>query len=830
MTTRIHAPIAGIVCALEQVPDPVFAQKIVGDGLAIEPLADRLLAPFDGEIVAVAPTGHSVTLRSDGGIELLIHIGIDTVALGGKGFVPMVAAGDRVAAGDALIGLDLDHIALAAPSLATPIVVTTAGAAIGFRAGPGPIAAGELLLEIEAPAAADAAAPGGVQATAHVRAILPGGHGIHARPAARISALARAFGGEVRVACRDRSADAKSVTSLLALGAIAGDELDIRVVGPEPRAFAVQLAEIIAHSGADDGDAVTPARPDEDAADTPLRPGEFRAVRASPGLAVGPVFRIEGADAPIAVETGEPREELARLTAARERLVLRLAARASDPDAGPAAAIAQAHIALVEDVALGERAAALIAGGASAAFAWRQASRQEEEALCSTGVARLAERAIDLRDIERQLLAELAGTVPDAVEVPAGAIIVAADLAPSFLLEPARANIGGILLGAGGATSHLAILAAARGVPMLVAAGAGAAALAQGATIVLDADRARVETAPDAARIAGVRTDLAARRARAADALAAAAQDCVMADGRRIEIFANLASADDARHAVAMGAEGCGLLRTEFLFAECDTPPGEDWQAGVYADIATALGGRPLIVRTLDAGADKPLRCLPFAPEENPALGMRGIRFSMQRPDVLATQLRAILRGVPATQLRIMLPMVVEPGELRAARALLDDARRDLGIAAPVELGAMIETPAAAILADAIAVEADFLSIGSNDLAQYALAMDRGNAGLAARIDALHPAVLRLIAAAAEGARKHGRWFGICGGIASDPDAAPLLIGLGCRELSSVANPIPAIKARVRTLDLAACEHLARRACALGSAEAVRALLGKEKP
>ncbi|MBL8651768.1 MAG: phosphoenolpyruvate--protein phosphotransferase [Sphingopyxis sp.] len=828
MTVAIYAPLTGILGPLAQVPDPVFAQRLVGDGVAIEPLSDRLVAPCDGAVIALAPTGHSVTLRADGGIELLIHIGIDTVALGGTGFAPLVAVGDRVGVGDELIGIDLDLVAGSAPSLATPIVVTTPGATIRLRAAPGPVAAGELLFEVDAPAATNGLGDTGGQSTAHVLATLPEGHGIHARPAARISALARGFDGDVRIGCHGRTADAKSVTALLTLGAVAGDQLDIRVVGHEPRAFALQLAALIGEAQAEDGGG---AAHGDDRAAAPLAPGEFRAVRAAPGLALGPVFRIETLDAAIPERAGEPGEERQRLAAARARLEQRLAGRAAgDEDA--AAAIANAHIALLDDSALHDRVEALIAGGAAAGFAWRTISRQEEEALRGTGVPRLAERAIDLRDIERQLLAELAGRAPEAESSgwPQGAIIVADDLPPSFLLDPAPPAIGGIILSAGGATSHLAILAAAAAIPMLVAAGDAAAALTEGQTIVLDADRQLIDTAPDSARIAEVGAELAARGSRAAEALAHAKQDSFTADGVRIEIFANLASVEDARQAVAMGAEGCGLLRTEFLFAGCDVPPGEGWQAGVYAEIAAALEGRPLIVRTLDAGGDKPLRCLPFAPEENPALGLRGIRFSMQRRDVLETQLRAMLRGVPAAQLRIMLPMVVEPGEIRAVRVLLDEIRAELGIAAPIQLGAMIETPAAAILADAIAAEADFLSIGSNDLAQYALAMDRGNSALAPRVDALHPAVLRLIAVAAEGAQKHGRWFGICGGIASDPAAAALLIGLGCRELSSVAGPIPQIKGRVRSLDLLACQTLARRACALDSAAAVRALLEGEKP
>jgi phosphocarrier protein FPr/phosphocarrier protein len=290
-------------------------------------------------------------------------------------------------------------------------------------------------------------------------------------------------------------------------------------------------------------------------------------------------------------------------------------------------------------------------------------------------------------------------------------------------------------------------------------------------------------------------------------------------------VFANLGSVDEAGLAVGQGAEGCGLLRTEFLFLGRQSAPDEEEQARIYGAIATALGDRPLIVRTFDIGGDKPVPYLPMAAEENPALGIRGVRLNLLRSDLLDTQLRAIVRGVPATQRRIMVPMIVEISELRQVRDRLRAAEAGLGIADPTPLGVMVETPAAALLAGSITAEADFLSIGSNDLTQYALACDRGNPATAARIDALHPAVLRLIASAAEGAALHGKGLGVCGGIASDPDAAALLIGLGATELSVAPGQIAAVKAQVRTLCLPDCQALAEGALACADAGEVRALL-----
>mgnify|MGYP000653743525 FL=1 len=244
----------------------------------------------------------------------------------------------------------------------------------------------------------------------------------------------------------------------------------------------------------------------------------------------------------------------------------------------------------------------------------------------------------------------------------------------------------------------------------------------------------------------------------------AAQIDCRTADGRRIEVFANLGSLADARMAVAHGAEGCGLLRTEFLFLDRESAPDEREQIDRYQEIASALAGRPLIIRTLDIGGDKPIPYLPLPAEDNPALGLRGVRTSLWRPELLRVQLRALLQIEPPGQCRILLPMITDIAEIRAVRAMLDEARRELGMAASIQVGAMIETPASAAIADQIAREVDFLSIGTNDLTQYTLAMDRGHADLAARIDGLHPAVLRLMAMTGEAARKHDRQVAVCGG------------------------------------------------------------------
>jgi phosphoenolpyruvate-protein phosphotransferase len=385
-------------------------------------------------------------------------------------------------------------------------------------------------------------------------------------------------------------------------------------------------------------------------------------------------------------------------------------------------------------------------------------------------------------------------------------------------------QVAGFCTAKGGPTSHVAILAAAMGIPAIVAAGPGVLDVTEGAGLILDAENGTLARRARRRPAGAAQTAIAARHERKAAAKAAAHQESRTADGARIEVFGNVGSLNDALAAAANGAEGSGLLRTEFLFLERETPPDEDEQARQYQAIASALDGRPLIIRTLDVGGDKAAPYLPIPAEENPALGLRGVRVSLWRPHLLKTQLRAILRVKPLGQCKIMVPMIASLDELRAVRAVLEEAKREMGITERVELGVMIETPAAAVTADLLAAEADFLSIGTNDLTQYVLAMDRGNPG------AGRPHRRPASGGAADdrpdlqGRAKHHRWVGVCGGLASDLVAVPVLVGLGVTELSATAATVPEVKALVRALNVEACQALARQALDQTSPEAVRDL------
>jgi multiphosphoryl transfer protein len=838
-TIRILAPFDGWCDALDAVPDPVFAGRMLGDGLAIDPTGAVVLAPCAGEIVTLPASAHAVSIRAADGVDVLVHVGIDTVTLGGRGFEARVRPGATVRAGDELIRFDLDVVARGAKSLMTPVLVTPMdGLNLVRRHTVGPVSAGDLLFEIDGipeiaastqPSAA-AAPPNGAPVVQTLIVMLR--QGLHARPAALLAQRAKAFGAAATLRAHGRSANARSVVAIMALGVRQGDELTIEANGADAAQSvagllagiqeALRMESAAGHDVARaDQDGSAAARRDA-ARPAPLK-GVLFGVGAVAGFAVGRTTRIERREIDVVESGAGSAHESAALDQARAHVRARLARVAATGGATRGEIIA-AHLEFLDDPQLNEAAHELIDAGKSAGYAWRAAIRRSIAALEALDDSRLRERADDLLDVESHVLLALAGEArPMNLPLPEQAVLIAEDLLPSELTALDRQRLVAICLSAGGATSHVAILAAAMEIPMLVGLGAGIRDIPDGATVIVDADGGALQWMPTASAIATARAAVESRAMGRAKARAEAQTECRALDGTRIEVFANLGNVQDAAAAVANGAEGCGLLRTEFLFIDRETAPDESEQLAAYQGIATALAGRPLILRLMDVGGDKTLRYLPLPAEENPALGLRGVRTALARPDLLRTQLRAALRVQPAGLVRLLIPMVTDVAEIIAVRAVIDELVADLRHNGPVELGAMVETPAAALMASALIREVDFLSIGSNDLTQYTLAMDRGHPGLASRTDALHPAVLKLVAAAASAGEAAGKLVAVCGGVAADRLAVPILLGLGVRELSVVPAAIPAIKRQVRALRISDCRDLALSCLNLATPAAVRA-------
>ncbi|WP_437947008.1 phosphoenolpyruvate--protein phosphotransferase [Sorangium sp. So ce296] len=844
------APLSGPIVPIESVPDAVFADKIVGDGISIDPISQTLLAPCDATVTQLHAARHAITLSAAGGVEIMIHVGIDTVGLKGEGFTARVSQGDRVSAGQALLEFDADLLLRKAPSLLTQIVVLSGETSAIVERASGVARAGvSRLMTVSprqrggggAPRASSAGEAGASRppprATVGVTSalvVVPNPHGLHARPAAVLASEAKSFSADISVELAGRNANAKSVVALMNLGAGPGAELRIVGSGSEAARAVARLVELVRSGLGEDLSAATAARtaePERAAAaapaSTPRAADDARhvhGVSASPGLAIGPICKIDPLAADVDEHASDTEAELARLQKAlrHTRLELKQLVAASGKRVEQAQ-IFSAHLTMLDDPEMITRTEVAIVEGKSAAFAWREAVMASCRELARLSNPLLAARANDLRDVGGRALRHLVGG-GEAQAAPAGSIVVAESLTPSEVVRLADQRVAGLVSVLGGTTSHAAILARSLGLPYLVGASASLLAVEAGATAVLDAEGAVVLLRPTEAELDAYRGRLGARKALRERQEAAAGERAATRDGVRVAVLANIASADDARKAVRLGAEGVGLLRTELMFFDRDAAPTEAEQTAAYQEIADALGERPLVVRTLDVGGDKPLSYMPLPAEDNPLLGIRGLRIGALHPALLRSQLRAILAARAPAGHRILLPMVASLEELREAKQVLEEERRRAG-SPPVALGVMVEVPSVAVQADRFAAEVDFFSIGTNDLTQYTLAMDRTHPRLAGRQDALHPAVLRLIDTAVQAAKKRERHVGICGAVASDPEAVAVLVGLGVTELSVSVQAIPEVKARIRELDAARCREIARAALDLGTAAEVRALL-----
>ncbi len=684
--------------------------------------------------------------------------------------------------------------------------------------------------------------------TSSIRLVVPNPHGLHARPAARFVQKASAYDADVRVANATAGrgpVTARSLNAVATLGVTRGDEIEVTASGPQAEA-ALEAIRTLAAEGF--GEAPEMEAPSVDAAagaapfaGAPAVVGPdldgrhaLRGIATAAGIAIGPARRFHAPELSIpdrAAEDGEIElRELEDALRATERDIQAQRAAVAGRAGEYQASIFDAHLLFLRDEALLNPVREAIRSGASAAPAWHD----EIERMSATW-ERLDDeyqraRAGDLRSVGVQVLAHLLGVPPPRPRLDSPGILLAADLTPADTAGLAPALALGVATAFGGPTSHAAVLARALGIPAVVGLGEALLGVAEGTTVGIDGAAGLLYVDPDPELVdrLGSERDSLERTGRAARERALA--EAITLDGVRIHVLANIGSPQDVPVAVEAGCDGVGLFRTEFLFMERAEMPDEDEQEAAYRRAAELLDGRPMIVRTLDVGADKPLPFLAQPPEPNPFLGVRGLRLALARPEVLATQLRAILRVAADHPVRVMFPMVATIDELRAAIAALETARAELTARAvplpgSIEAGVMIEVPAAALTAGALAEEAAFFSIGTNDLTQYALAADRGNERVAALSDPLHPAVLELIRRTVAGAEALGRPVGICGELAGDATATPLLLGLGVRELSMSGPAIPAVKDAVRATDLGSARELAKRALERSSAAAVRELL-----
>lgn len=820
------SPLKGIVVPLAEVPDPVFSEGALGNGIALDPLDGTLHAPISGEVIQCARTHHAYTLRSDEGIEVLVHLGLDTVALEGRGIEPCVEQGQKVESGAPLCRFDMDQLACDATSLVTPLIILDAGDWCldePLLAAGGLVELGEPLLTLS-PATTEQSPevqPSGVRLEQELTVALEAG--LHARPAARLRNIGRDYRVSLLLRSNERTANGNSVSGLMNLGLVCGNRATVVAEGEQAEAaLAAAVALLTTPEGHDaPSDAVEQA-PRQDLGD-----GRIGGLMASPGLASGRLVRLETGLPSVPLTGAGAEVEKPRLLAAlqvagqqleRSRLQAERAGQKAEAE------VFEAHQAWLEDPDLVSSAVTRLEEGLNPGQAWREALDAEIDRLRASGNPVLVGRIADLRDLQRQVMAEFSDAPEQSgCELEPGVIVMAADLTPSTFVSLCDRQPAGLCLAAGGTTSHVAILARARGIPCLVAMGDTLLDLDE-RLVVLNADEGQLETEADAERLAEVEQQLAKRRQQAEAERAESHLEVHTRDSRFVEVAANIGSSEEARLAADNGADGVGLMRSEFLFLGRDRAPDEEEQRREYQASVEAMGPRPVVIRTLDIGADKQLPYLQLPTVPNPALGVRGMRLWQCEPELLDTQLRALLGVRPLRHLRVMVPMVSDASELEWVRERMEAMAAEMRLTELPLLGAMIEVPSAALCSASMANVADFLSIGTNDLTQYGLAMDREDPMLASQADVLHPGVLRLIQATLDGSG--GRCpVAVCGAAAGDDLVGPLLVAMGVNELSVEPARVAAVKARLRRLDASVIARELDTLLALPDVDSVRQTL-----
>ena len=559
----------------------------------------------------------------------------------------------------------------------------------------------------------------------------------------------------------------------------------------------------------------------------------IQGISGSRGVAVGNVYRYIQEEIVIpdyTVADDKVEEEIGKFAAAMAATLKQLDTirqKALDEMGPEEAAIFEAHMQIAQDPSLSDGIKSLVESSHTNVVA---ATAQTIETFANIFLgmedAYMRERGADIKDIGDRLMRNLLGMNPRGLSHISGEVIlVAQDLAPSDTASLDKNVVKGIVTAAGGPTSHAAIMARTLEIPAVMGVGDIESFVDGDKAVVLGTDGI-VEMNPSDADWDEYTNQAAAFQEELKRLRESANLEATTTDGHHVELFGNIGKAKDAKNALTMGAQGIGLYRTEFLYMENDELPAEDVQFEEYKKVAQDMKGKPVIIRTMDIGGDKELKCLDLPSEMNPFLGYRAIRISLNRPDIFKVQLRALLRASAFGDIHIMYPMIASVEEVKQANAMLDECKEELTAEGKefnkdIKVGIMIEVPAAAVISPILAKYVDFFSIGTNDLCQYTLAVDRMNESIGSLYQPLHPGVLRLIKHVIDASHEQGKFTGMCGELASDPVATMILLGLGLDEFSMTASSIPLIKKILRSVSKAECEDVANKALAMDTAEEI---------
>ena len=822
---NLYSPLKGKIIDLSNVPDEAFAQEMLGDGIAVDPEENFIYAPTDATVKTLHKCLHAVVLEKDG-FEILIHIGVDSVSLKGQGFKTFIAEGDRVKQGQKLIEFDRDFLKKYTTSNVVMMVIANPTDVDLKKEVTGEVDTQTKILEVSCNKEniqENIIEDDSIVITEEFT--VSNKTGLHARPAGEVAALAQNFKDtNVFIIKNSKQANAKSIVEILGLSVEYGDRIKIKAHGPESNIATIKIKDFILNGLKNNIVKQSPIISKV----TLNENGEtkIKGIGIFDGLSIGKAYVIKDVQFKLAEKSNLSTEEemskfltsLQHVKSALEKERHAVYAQKEREE------ILLAHITILEDPFLIQETKQSIAKGYSAAFAFSSAVRRAINVLKNTGNEILHSRIADFVDLETRILTDLTGENYDLPQFKEDTIVIVKELL-SHQLKELNEHVTGIIMAEGSALSHVSIMLKTLGIPTIIGAGRAVFDIKDGQDIILDSKLGNIIVNP--VNINEVKKKAEAIKISRKENLLHAFDAARTKDGVEIIVSGNIGTIAQAKQSAEQGAQGIGLVRTEFLFANVKKAPTEQEQYEIYQKIADLQNGHPVIIRTLDVGADKPIPFIPQIQEDNPILGRRGIRTSFVNVELFKTQLRAIMRVKPYGIAKIMIPMVTFVEEIKTVKRFVREEQKKLGID-KVSLGMMMEVPAAALMAKEFAKEVDFFSIGTNDLTQYTLALDRSHPTLNFLSDSLNPSVLRMIDTIVRGATSQNIPVGVCGAVASEPAGAILLTGLGIRALSVVPSVVADIKALIRQLDIKKCEEVAQKALNCISVAEVRSLVKKE--
>lgn len=793
---QLLAPLTGLIIPLEQVPDPVFSQKTLGPGIAIDPVTNTMVAPCSGTVVHLHPAHHAMTLQTESGDQILLHLGIDTVKLKGEGFFAKVKQGDKVQAGQILLEFNPDTLALKAKSLIS-VIVALEKSNITSTSSKKVQAGRDSIFSFQSTAQGSTTANNNFPMVTSKGLTISLPQGLHARPCAQIAQFAKKYQSDMELSLGSKRANAKSVVSLMLLNVAKDDTISVRAKGPDAKKASSELLSFI--QGMKEEAQHTPQTKKPTTDGKPKQENVFHGSAAAPGVAIGKVQQFQAEEFNIIEEGQGFVVEKKLFDQAIHQAQSELNELLQTGKDAHSSKIFEAHSEILQDPDLMTQVLQRMQQNKSAAYAWSSTIDHQAQQLAALKNELMSQRAIDLKDVENRILRILCPSSQKSVrKFPSGTILIAKSISPSEAATLDRQNILGFATTTGGSTSHVAILARSLELPAIVGADKTILEIPNGTDVILDAHTGEIFVQPSDNQLRVAQTKQQMEQEKRKMAIEQTMSSASTTDGHKVDVLANVNKISDLDNALKMGCDGVGLMRTEFLFLDRNSAPSEEEQFELYQSVANKLGNKPLTIRTLDVGGDKPLPYLPMPHEENPFLGVRGLRLSLKAPEMFREQLRAILRVKSKGKVKIMFPMVTELSELLETKKILEEEKLKVKVGSTIEVGMMVEVPSAALLAETFAAHVDFFSIGTNDLSQYTMAMDRGHEELAKVVDGLHPSVLKLIDMTAKAALAHNKEISVCGNSAGDSQAVEILLGLGVDKLSVSPSAIPLVKARIR--------------------------------